>query len=126
MKKKNLVILLWINTVLEVGVGLAFWIYPGAVSWFPDTFGSLDPASDRLILSMYGTAALCMGLLSLLMIRKPLEEDLLKSGILLFGLFHLGLSLALFAFSHDPRPALLHLALSLAFAWHWISITRNS
>lgn len=125
MKKKNLRILLWVNTVLEGLVGLAFWVYPGVIAWFPETFGSLDPGAHRLILAMYGTAALSIGLLSGLMLRETWPEGLFSKGLLLFGIFHTGLSIALFAFSQDPRPSMLHLALALAFFWHYIHIIRK-
>ncbi len=108
-------ILLWVNTILESLAGLLFLFMPEMLETVPG-FDSLPLTEGMLLVRMYGVAALTLGIFSaLLLFRLKYYQAVLVDGLLLFALFHCGLTIILFIYANDFRPGILHGTLALAF-----------
>lgn len=78
-----------INAILEIGAGLLFLTAPTLVPGTEDT--SLD---GLVFLRMYGAAALAVGITAMMIWRNYERTDLHKVFLTLFGIFHVGVTIA--------------------------------
>ena len=108
------------STFLEVLAGLLFLFFPGVLAKVPG-LDQLPLAEGMVIVGMYGVAALTLGIFSaLLLFRLKYYQEVLADGMLLFILFHSGLTIVFFLYSYDFRPGMLHAVMALAFlAFYW-------
>lgn len=113
-------ILLTINGLIELAAGLAFLFWPGIVQHLPGLSEIDDSAGVRMLLSMYGTAAVVLGIYSFVLLRHTHRGSLMIGSLFLFALFHTGISTNQFLVNPDLRPAIVHALLAIAFWWtYW-------
>ena len=113
-------ILLWVNTILEGLAGLLFLFFPGLVPSVPG-LEELHLAGGAVLFRMYGVAALTLGIFSaFLLFRLKYYQEVLADGLLLFTLFHGGLTIVLFVFNHDFGPGVIHGVMALAFLTYYL------
>ncbi len=107
-------IILFLNLLFEGLVGIVFIFAPEAV----DIFAGADPLTLAMVRT-YGVAALTIALLSLQMMLKNHEQELLATGLLLLTFFHTGLSVVQYInASQNLSPiaiALTHTFFAVAF-----------
>lgn len=81
-------IFLLIHAIMEITAGIIFIFYPSVIPVFASTNSQVT-----YLTNMYGIAALTIGFMSFQVWRKFYEEEVLKTGLLVFALFHTGISL---------------------------------
>jgi hypothetical protein len=85
-------IVLLINGLMEGSFGITLLISPFKIY---QSLKAVSPTGGSLLLAprMYGLAALCLGLFSLLLLLRKKESDFLGMGYLIFAIFHCGMFL---------------------------------
>jgi hypothetical protein len=107
--------LLFVNAALEGAIGLMFLFYPQVLKSLPGLQLSEGQSGVDMLIRMYGVAALALGLFSLLLSRQKYNPEALSMGVVVFLVFHIGLSGTQFFHNPDIRPAILHALLAIGF-----------
>ena len=107
-------LLLLINGLMEAGLGIQLLLAPES---FCSLIGcaEITHASFTLTALMYGMAALSIGLLSLLTIRKKTTLTSLLNALIMFSVFHLGMAAIQYLANPNTWAALPHGVLGIAF-----------
>jgi hypothetical protein len=112
-------ILLYLNLFVEGLVGLIFVLNPQGASSF---FANADPKTVYMM-RMYGFAALSMSFLSLQVLLKSFEQEVLVTGLLVLAFFHTGILIAQLTFLEAVQvtgpPGVLHLISAIGFSYFY-------
>jgi len=113
-------ILLYLNLFVEGLVGLIFILNPQAAA---PIFANAD-AKTIYMMRMYGFAALSMSFLSLQVLLKSFEQEVLVTGLLVLAFFHTGILIAQLTFLEAAQvtgpPGVLHLISAIGFTYFYL------
>lgn len=102
-------IALYINSAIEILVGLAMFAKPDLI---PNATGGVQ---ELLFVKMYGAAALAIGVMSLLMATKLNAKELITIGLVTLSIFHVGVAIANWTNNPEMPVAILHTVLGALF-----------
>ncbi len=111
--------LLFLNAFTEITIGVLFLIFPEQVLQLPGAVAFRGGANTQMLMGMYGTAALLVGLLSFGIWWNNEKGVVQRYGLLYFALFHTGLSINQFLYNPDWRPGVMHGLFALGF---WLAV----
>ena len=106
-------ILLFLNFLVEVGVGIALIANP---SMFP---GFEATGIDTLLATMYGGGAIALGVLGLMTMINSHVHEALIGGLLTLAIFHTCVAVVNYLHSPDLNVAILHSVFAAGFIFFY-------
>lgn len=110
---------LYATILVEGGIAIIFWFLPSLVNFLP----ALQPLQveplPKMIMAMYGSAALIPVALSIWALKEIPGSSLRNNLVILLIIFHTLISLSQFIHNPDPRAGTLHLLIAAGLSSGW-------